>query len=129
MKDWFYSLPIDRVSYEISVGSDGEVSFKAVSAYPEELGIIDDSWDMPDRYVSYSSHGSCREPVRVLRAIGEKISHWVEKARPEYFFFRAVDPKKLEVYRRMATRFSVSGEYECFVGYDGAVATVNFVRK
>ena len=121
MKDWFYSLPIDRVSYEISVGSDGEVSFKAVSAYPEELGIIDDSWDMPDRYVSYSSHGSCRHPVRVLRAIGEVISHWVESVRPEYFFFRAVDPKKLEV--------SVSGEYECFVGYDGAVATVNFVRK
>ena len=36
MKDWFYSLPIGRVSYEISVGSDGEVSFKAVSAYPEK---------------------------------------------------------------------------------------------
>lgn len=130
MKKLFASVEIGRVLYEIGTSDAGEVSFRAVSRYPEELGIVDDSWDMPDTYVSYTSHGACKDPIKVVRAIGEVISRWVERAEPPYFFFRAVDPKKVKMYMRLARRSPAFEKYYCYCALDeeSGVEIVHFVR-
>ena len=62
-----------EVIYAVELKKDGELSFYAKSRDPEALGFEDDSWDMPDFYLTYSTVGVARAPVAIMRRIGSII--------------------------------------------------------
>lgn len=112
MKRFSEILRFDEVDYVIDIADDYEVSFFARARDPGLLGVVDDSWDMPDFYVSGVSHGSCCRPVAVLREIMRVINGWVEKNAPPFLYCASSDLKKLLVYMRMIERLPIGKMYD-----------------
>lgn len=118
----------DRVSYTVMLAKDGELRFFAEARNPAALGFEDDSWDMPETYVTYASFGSSAAPVRVMRRIAGIVSNWIENRGIDYFYFSSPDAHKIDVYMRLAARIPGMVEFDCSISMVDRDYIANFFR-
>jgi hypothetical protein len=116
------------VTYTVELKKDGELSFFAKSRDPVALGFSDDSWNMPEFYVTYSTTGAGRAPVSVMRRIGSIVENWIRFRDVDYMWFSSHDAKKLEMYMRMSRRVSGIEEFDIGMSRVGIDYVVNIVR-
>lgn len=117
-----------EVIYAVELKKDGELSFLAKSRDPTALGYDDDSWDMPEYYVTYSTTGIAGTPVTVMRRIGSIIEGWIRGRGVTYMWFSSRDAKKMRLYMRMIARVPGIEEFDVSMEANGLDYVVNIVR-
>ncbi len=117
-----------EVIYAVELKKDSELSFYAKSRDPKALGFEDDSWDMPDFYLTYSTMGIARAPVAIMRRIGAIIEGWIKERGVSYLWFSSHDVKKMHLYMRMIARVPGIGNFNVSMEKHGIDYVVNIVR-
>ena len=117
-----------EVIYTVELKKDGELTFYAKSRDPGALGFEDDSWDMPDFYLTYSKVGVARAPVAIMRRIGAIIEGWIKGRGVSYLWFSSHDAKKMHLYMRMLARVPGIENFDVSMEKHGIDYVVNIVR-
>ena len=129
----------EGLQYRIYLFDDGEIAF-TVYGNAERLGLVSQedlrwSWDwvasFPVEQETSQLVNTHVRPLRALRTIAQHLARYLQKHRPNFFYYRVLnDPRQARIYDTLARRHAdVAALYERVWDGDGGMAVFSLVAE
>jgi len=104
-----FSFQVEGHTFHMSLSIDNAISFQIEIPYEKTPWYKDDAqwacWWEPDyepsRGYSYTNYGIYVNPFTFLKELKKQVQRMISGNQLEFFYFKANDPKKLLMYKRL----------------------------